>query len=475
MIASLRLYGALLGAALLAATPASEAHAAEGVRLVLAPERVLEGESVEFRVEGLRPGSLVTLYSQSVVLRDGQKRPRGANATFKADERGVVDPASAAPTEGSYQGPDLRGLFWSQAAAPEKPPQGGPGVPQGGLPEPQSLSTDTVALTVVQGGVVLDTRVLTFLPHNGDVLQEDVREAGLVGRFYSQRGATARPVVVILSGSEGGLSFADALGPKLAARGYAAFGLAYFAPPPGIEGVPTALHRIPVELLEKARSWLAGRSEADVARFGVVGGSKGGELALVLASTFDWIDAVVAFAPADRVWQGFRYGSGEDGMGSSWTRGGIDLPFVPEIGLRDELVQGRKPGGEIRLARVRRASFASAGPETLAAARIPIERSRAALLLVGGGDDEVADSGPCVERLKEMLDKARYARPYQALVYPEAGHAVFGTGWRPTTMSNAGPFKDGGTPEADAHAQADSWARMLEFLQRELAVHRTTH
>jgi dienelactone hydrolase len=98
--------------------------------------------------------------------------------------------------------------------------------------------------------VALDTRVLTFLPHHGEVLQENVRDAGLVGRFYSQQGAKARPVVVILSGSEGGLSFADSLGPKLAARGYAVFGLAYFAPPPGIEGVPTALHRTPVELLE---------------------------------------------------------------------------------------------------------------------------------------------------------------------------------------------------------------------------------
>jgi bile acid acyltransferase/acyl-CoA thioester hydrolase-like protein len=41
-------------------------------------------------------------------------------------------------------------------------------------------------------------------------------------------------------------------------------------------------------------------------------------------------------------------------------------------------------------------------------------------------------------------------------------------GWRPTTTDNTDPIQDGGTPEADAHAQTESWTQMLDFLNREL-------
>jgi len=155
-------------------------------------------------------------------------------------------------------------------------------------------------------------------------------------------------------------------------------------------------------------------------------------------------------------------------MGSSWTRGGIDLPFVPETGLRDEILNGRKPGGEIRLARVRNANLAVASAQTLAAARIPIERSHAALLLAGGDDDQTGASGASVRRVAEALQTARYARPVDILVYPKAGHGIVDTGWRPTTLRDQGPFRDGGTPEADARAQTEGWEHMIALLKREL-------
>jgi dienelactone hydrolase len=104
----------------------------------------------------------------------------------------------------------------------------------------------------------------------------------------------------------------------------------------------------------------------------------------------------------------------------------------------------------------------------LAAATIPAERSRAALLLIGGGDDQLGDSGACVMRLAARLKRAAYTHPYETLIYPAAGHVLLGTGWRPTTTDNTDVFQDGGTPEADAHAQAESWTKMLAFLGRQL-------
>ena len=110
----------------------------------------------------------------------------------------------------------------------------------------------------------------------------------------------------------------------------------------------------------------------------------------------------------------------------------------------------------------------SASPKLIAAATIPVERSHAAFLLVGGGDDQTGASGESVARVARRLKRHGYARTVEALIYPGAGHLIVDTGWRPTTTHNSGPSQDGGNAEADAHAQADSWTRMLDFLARTL-------
>jgi BAAT / Acyl-CoA thioester hydrolase C terminal len=96
----------------------------------------------------------------------------------------------------------------------------------------------------------------------------------------------------------------------------------------------------------------------------------------------------------------------------------------------------------------------------------PVRFSAAATFIA---NDRTGDSGASVERLSRRLKSAHYEFPYQALVYPAAGHGIVGSGWRPTTLHNTGVFNDGGTPEADARAQADAWTKMLAFLGERLS------
>src|SRR5260370_7396841 len=84
----------------------------------------------------------------------------------------------------------------------------------------------------------------------------------------------------------------------------------------------------------------------------------------------------------------------------------------------------------------------------------------------------LGDSGACVMRLAARLKRAAYPRPYEALMYPSAGHVLVGTGWRPTTTDNVDIFRDRGTPEADAHAQAQSWTKMLVVPRPQLPLDR---
>jgi dienelactone hydrolase len=449
-------------AGLLAASFASAASAAS---LEVSPARVLEGEPVSIRIIDAPPGATATVHSQSVLLTATKvKVPFYGRATFRVGAAGIVDLAQAAPVSGTYFGKDIRGLFWSQQRVIEGV---NPILPI--LAEPTSVAVDQIVLTLQIGTRVEDRKTVTLISSTVPVVREEVRAPGLLGAFYSEKGARKRPVVVILHGSEGGIGYADWLAPMLVSRGYSVLGIVYFAPPTEpVPGAPTALNRIPVETLEQARAWLARRPEADVERFGIVGASKGGEFALVLAATYAWIDAVAAFTPSAFVTQGFNYGQGEPGMGSSWSRGGKDMPFLPQTGLGAEVRNYRVPGGEVHMARVRAANMAAASRELLAAAAIPVERSRAAFFLAGGGDDQTGASGDSVARVAERLRRAGYDRPVDARIYAGAGHLIVDSGWRPTTTHNDGPSQDGGTADADARAQADSWQGMIDLLKREL-------
>jgi dienelactone hydrolase len=450
----------VLGAAL-AACAGTRPH------IQILPARVLEGDNVSIIAAGLKPGEAATVHIQSIA--SGGNRAFYGEATFRANKAGVIDLATAAPIGGYYGNVDPRGLFWSQRLL-AKDIAGQSRIAALHLDDALSIAADQQVLTLEQRGLLLDRKVLTLVRSDTDIEHEDVNSAGLVGVFYHKKSAGRRPPVIILGGAEGGRIFADLIGPALASRGYAVFGLVYFSPPDdAIRNVPTALNRIPVEQLQTARQWLAARPEVNIDKLALIGASKGGELALLLASTYEWITAVVAYVPSDVVWQGFAYGASEAAMGSSWTSDGRDVPYLPQTGQREEIIRGRQPGAApIELARISRANMAAATPQAVAAATIPLERSHAALLLVGGGDDRTGDSGTSVARAAARLRGVAYQHPFEALVYPEAGHGIVGTGWRPTTTHNSGVFNDGGTPQADAHAQADSWRKMLDWLQREL-------
>ena len=454
-----------LAALSLGATLAAGASVPPHIEIL--PAAVLEGDRVSIVAKGLHAGDVATLHVQSVGS-DG-KRTFYGEATFKADRAGEIDLATADALDGYYRSIDQRGLFWSQRLLADDI-AGQARIAALHLDASSSLAADQQVLTLERRGSLLDRKVLTLLTRDADVVHEDVNTPALVGVLYHKKSAVKRPLVIVLGGAEGGRRFADLIGPALASRGYAVFGLIYFAPPgEAIRNVPTALHRIPVELLGTARQCLAARPEVNIDRLALVGASKGGELALLLASTYDWVNAVVAFVPSDVVWQGFAYGASESTMGSSWTREGRDAPFLPQTGQREEIVRGRQPGAApIELARISKANMAAATPLQIAAATIPLERSHAALLLIGGGDDRTGDSGASVARAALRLKDAAYRHPFEALIYPTAGHGIVGTGWRPTTLHNAGVFNDGGTAEADAHAQADSWTKAIDFLRREL-------
>jgi dienelactone hydrolase len=243
---------------------------------------------------------------------------------------------------------------------------------------------------------------------------------GFYGVYIRPHGAARGPAVLFLGGSEGGLprAYAPLL---LAARGYPVLGLAYFNAP----GLPPELERIPLEYFAGALRWLARQPEVDPARIAVVGVSRGGELALLLGSTYpDLIHGVAAYVPSDLV-----NPSVTDFDTPAWTLGGRPVARAP----------------------------------------IPVERIAGPVLAVGADDDHLWPSGTATRAIALRM-RGHGRTDVTALEYRRAGHALGvmlpNVPTRTTVASRYGVLNMGGSPGADAAARADSWPKLLAFLAR---------
>ena len=108
----------------------------------------------------------------------------------------------------------------------------------------------------------------------------------------------------------------------LAARGFAALALAYFAD----QDLPREFVGLPLEYFAEAIEWLRSRAEVGGRRIGVLGMSRGGELALLLGATSPDVATVVALVPSGVMLGGI----GKDPasmMRPAWTLGGTRAPI----------------------------------------------------------------------------------------------------------------------------------------------------
>jgi dienelactone hydrolase len=423
------------------------AGAAAAQSFNLAPETViLQGDPVELRLSGLPPKARVEVAAERRFRPDGPRLT--SSAAFVADAAGTVDLTRDAPVAGSYAGADAAGLFWSltPAADPGEP------WPEAGVRLKASIDGKVVATTtlkLVQGRA--DTTVIPLEGFPG-------------AKLYRPAGDAPAPVVIILGGSEGGDAAGRRFGPKLAARGFAAVSLPYFSPntPQGQEvpGLPVDHVDIPIDRLDALHTALKGRGDIDAARVALFGGSKGSEYALLAASRFAWVDAVVAYVPSDLVWEGFSTERLlEPGVHSSYSYQGRPVAFTPFEGIDQVFAPGRPP-----LLSLAYEAGRAAHPDRAAAARIPVERFKGRLLLIAGEDDRMWPSAQMARNIQATRDKAGLTT--QLLAFPGAGHLVSGDGYTPVAYD--GPFQLGGSLPVDARAQAQGWTAAIAFLKAAL-------
>lgn len=411
------------------------------MNLVLDQAALLIDDPVALRVVGAPPHRIVGLRAETTDSHGVVFRSR---ADYEADADGSVVPARQAPRAGTYQGVDPFGLWWSMTAPAQ----------DRFARDLRPVATRVAVAIDDQEVARVDFERARIAP---GVQVEDVREAGLVATLFLPEVLPA-PGVIVVGGSEGGLAPAEELAALLASHGLASLALAYF----GFPGLPAMLSDVPLEYLETAIDLLLCRPGVTGDGVGMIGSSRGGELALVLASTCDRVRAVVGFAASSVVWPGFTPGVHQPRP--AWTRRGRGLAFaVPRPR------QSRNPDGSLVL----RSWFAAAlGDEPgLAEARIPVEQIRGAVLLVSGEDDQMWPSSWLAERAIARLIAAPVpgSDRHLHLSYPDAGHGLGHPPGLPeppsfTRTRDGSVLALGGTRSGNAHAAQRAWPRALDFL-----------
>jgi uncharacterized protein len=227
---------------------------------------------------------------------------------------------------------------------------------------------------------------------------EKVKHGRLVADLYLPESTHKVPVVIAIGGSEGGLGTGDANGELLAPHCLAVLGLAYFK----ADGLPPTLDHIPLEYFIEAVDYVATVPSIDASRIGFVGGSRGAELALQLASREPRIRSLVATTPSIVAWYGRTTNR------SAWTLGGQDIPAL-SLGLDDNATS------------VARFTAALADKVKVRNAIPALERINGPVLLVSATEDQVWPSTSMSQDIVAYLKDHHFPYTVTHRSYP-TGH-----------------------------------------------------
>lgn len=224
--------------------------------------------------------------------------------------------------------------------------------------------------------------------------------------------AKEQPLIVVFGGSEGGNSFTKPQNVKerqqYIEQGYAVLAVGYF----GMEGIPKALDRISLNAIYEEIVLTLNTPNIKSNCVAVMGGSKGAELVLSLASKYPRITSVVSLSGGNVGFAGPSLFA--DGKTASFMFNDNALPFVPfTYNMLPSLLMGDFRGAsEISLMNT----------EAVEKAIIKVEDINGPVLLISGEKDQVWPSKEMSDEVINRLKVKGFTHPYKHIVVPDGDH-----------------------------------------------------
>ena len=288
-------------------------------------------------------------------------------------------------------------------------------------------------------------------------------KAPFIGTLCTPADGKRHPAMILLGGSEGGNSMAQTA-KVFAQHGYVTASVAYF----GLPGLPKYLVNIPVETVGHAIAALQSRKDVIASKIGIMGGSKGGEFALLAASTYRQLHAVVAFVPSPVAFMGLgQYSMPTD---CSWSKSGKSLPCVAASPRGNAAIGKAFYSGKPVALKPLYDDSLNANADAVKAAFFPLQNIAAPVLCLAAVDDQMWDSPRQCTMTMDYLHAHHHPYADRMIAYPNAGHIFLFSPWMPTGKLLVAPIPGtpglafGGTVAGDLTASKRAWSTIWHYL-----------
>lgn len=255
-----------------------------------------------------------------------------------------------------------------------------------------------VSLVLITGLVY----VFTYVPNLSE--QHGIVEAKLyLGDSDNQ------PLIVAFGGGDGGNDWVrDYMKGKrdsLNNKGYAVLAIGYFRS----IGTQESLDRISLDAISDTIMNIAKNPKIDESKIALIGGSKGGELVLNLASRFDHFNAVIAMSTSNVSFPAHTWSANT----SSWTYNNKEVSYVPAT---LKTISPALKGDHFTAF-----SMMLEDKEAVKNAEIQVENINGAILIISGKNDDQWPATSMSNRIIERL-KVNNFKYYNEHIVLDGGH-----------------------------------------------------
>ncbi|XP_060081589.1 acyl-coenzyme A thioesterase 5-like [Ylistrum balloti] len=412
------------------------------VRISAVPNEVQVDDRFAVHVQGLNQGDDITIQAN---ICDGGDVLFTSTGCFRANEHGCVDISEQESLAGNYKGVDAMGLMWSMEQAPGNRPGLRPGKKDVSTPEIISLNvfsghhtTEDIAQKAPQ---LLATTILERLYKARDVKMIDVAQGSLRGRLFIPPGPGPFPGVIDMYGTAGGLI--DTRAALLASRGFVTLALAFF----GYQDLPKSFWELDLTYFKEAVNFLSTHPSVIPNGIGILGLSKGGELAQLIAIHCPQVRALISI-------------NGVPCLSISAMKNGCET-MEPDAPLDSSKFVFTDENYVI---------FKNCVVPKENAHFFPVWQRDVAFLNMCGSDDQLTDYRLQQRQYEDFPEDHKHKM--ELVVYKGTGHMIEPPYTPVTSLSYHKVFRMtfviGGVREQHARAQEDAWKRIQTFFRTHL-------
>ena len=425
------------------------------MKITIEHQEAYVDEKVLITVSGLTPNTqLRVVMKMELPWCSGEEF--SSYAVFDVGETGKVDFDKVEPVEGTYEATDSMGLIYSLRHSKTV----GKNIAENISIEKPILMNLVLESSSEQREIQL---IRNFTAK--DLIIKSISD-GFTGQLFYRENSCDK-TILMLGGSDGQMESLSLMAGPLATKGFKVLIIPYF----GVKGLPEKLEEVPLEYFENIFHWLTVNDITKTKEIYIHGTSKGGELALLLASRYPQIKKVVAVEPHTYCFQAL------DGMMSgknvsSWSYQGKSIPFIKvDNSLFFEAhKKAVREGISFGFSSTYVKSIESA--ENIEPARIKMENSEADILLICGEQDNIWNSFDACQEILHVLKRKNYRHSAQLLSYANMGHPmpipfVIPLSYTLEMKMLGGIFTSGGTVEGNANGQYESFQKTIEFFRKQ--------